>query len=162
MNRFTSPWSTEDVALLIRLVDEGFSASMISACLGHRYSRNAVIGKATRLGKSLKGIRVKEVSALRLAHGLPSEAKRFKEPPAPKEAPAPIGELNVMPLFDGHHESGCCYVTGEVTKLLPCGHKTARNKRGKMTPYCEFHQGVVYQRNNATQSNNTGPIQVSV
>src|SRR4051812_9659554 len=43
-------WTDERVELLIRLWDEGLSASRIAAELGGSITRNAVIGKVHRLG----------------------------------------------------------------------------------------------------------------
>ena len=45
-------WTEERVALLARLWQEGFSARQIAERLGEEVTRNAVIGKANRLGLS--------------------------------------------------------------------------------------------------------------
>ena len=43
-------WIDERVEILRRMWADGFSASLIAAELGYGISRNAVIGKAMRLG----------------------------------------------------------------------------------------------------------------
>jgi GcrA cell cycle regulator len=48
-------WTAEAIEDLIRLALEGRSASFIAAALGAASSRNAVIGKANRMGVKLNG-----------------------------------------------------------------------------------------------------------
>lgn len=43
-----TPWTKDEITLVIRLWDEGLSASEIGARLDPRRSRNAVIGKVHR------------------------------------------------------------------------------------------------------------------
>jgi hypothetical protein len=57
-------WSKrEQVERLGELIDKGLSASQAAEAMGHRYTRNAVLGKAFRLGWSFGTPRTPEQKA---------------------------------------------------------------------------------------------------
>lgn len=75
-----SPWTHERVARLRRLWREGRSASEIALALGAGLSRNAVIGKACRIGLSRRRAS---------APGAVKPARRTERPPGPVRPPKP-------------------------------------------------------------------------
>ena len=75
-------WTEERIALLTKYWQEGRSASQIAEALGEGLTRNAVIGKAHRLGLSSRPSPVKAAGA-----EPPADAPR-KAAKAPAEAPA--------------------------------------------------------------------------
>lgn len=92
-------WTDERIQLLTQYWDEGRSASQIAELLGEGLTRNAVIGKAHRLGLSSRP------SPLKLAEGKPAADGEAKAPRAPRAraarpaldadtapADAPLGE----------------------------------------------------------------------
>lgn len=97
-------WTEERIALLTKYWQQGHSASQIAEALGEGLTRNAVIGKAHRLGLAsrpspLKGAEAKseerEVRPKKrpAATGMPAAAEATADPsadrPAPAEVPAP-------------------------------------------------------------------------
>jgi GcrA cell cycle regulator len=74
-------WTDERIALLKQYWEEGRSASQIAEVLGEGLSRNAVIGKAHRLGLAARP------SPLKTGEGRPAEAKpKAEAKPAPRPA----------------------------------------------------------------------------
>lgn len=71
-----SDWSAKRVEQLTTLVERGQSAGQIADAIG--ISRNAVIGKAQRLGLKLHGA---------ASGGRPSGIAKLPKPPKPKRAP---------------------------------------------------------------------------
>ncbi len=70
-------WTDEAVKTLRRLAGEGLSATVIAEALGAE-SRNAVIGKANRIGVKLGGGRAS-------VSGAPRAARRgWRNPPPPR------------------------------------------------------------------------------
>lgn len=91
-------WTDERIAALKQYWEEGRSASQIAEVLGEGLSRNAVIGKAHRLGLASRP------SPLKTGEGKSGEAKAAKpaakaEPKAaaPRAAPAPRAEAPAAP-----------------------------------------------------------------
>ncbi len=76
-------WTDERIAALKQYWEEGRSASQIAEVLGEGLSRNAVIGKAHRLGLASRP------SPLKTADSKPSEPKAPKAPKAEPKAAAP-------------------------------------------------------------------------
>lgn len=83
-------WNDERVGYLKARWADGYSASVIAKELGD-VTRNAVIGKAHRLGLQLRGRAQKGTSRARAA-------PRYRQPPKP--VPAPILENTVADLDD--------------------------------------------------------------
>jgi len=134
MSAWTTPqsWTDKRVAELKQLWDEGLSSSQIARVLGG-VTRNAVIGKATRLGLS---------TAARRGPPRLSLPKVYVEPPPPPEAPQPLV------LENGQHVTTmtlthrmCHFPCGDP--CLPdfhyCGAPRARGR------YCDFHAHRAYQ-----------------
>ncbi|PZU51391.1 MAG: GcrA cell cycle regulator [Sphingomonas sp.] len=87
-------WTDERIALLKQYWEEGRSASQIAEILGEGLSRNAVIGKAHRLGLAsrpspLKTGDAKAEAKPAKAEARPTEAKPAAPKPAPRPAPQP-------------------------------------------------------------------------
>jgi GcrA cell cycle regulator len=131
-----NPWTAKRVAELRRLMTDGLSFSRIAARL--KISRNAVIGKARRLGvaqpakSSRQGssIAVREVCQARHSRPLrrPTDLPRRPIPPA---VAADALNLRIDQLERDH----CRYITNEdLREATYCGHRTAEG-----TSWCAFH-----------------------
>jgi GcrA cell cycle regulator len=104
-------WTDERIALLKQYWEEGRSASQIADVLGEGLSRNAVIGKAHRLGlasrpsplKTGEGRPATEAKPAPRAEARPAPrpAPRVQPDPAPQPAPAapvqPVAEVAQVP-----------------------------------------------------------------
>ncbi|MCG2841800.1 GcrA family cell cycle regulator, partial [Sandaracinobacter sp. RS1-74] len=76
-------WTDERIAALKQYWEEGRSASQIAEILGEGLSRNAVIGKAHRLGLASRP------SPLKTGEGKSAEPKAARAKAEPRSAPAP-------------------------------------------------------------------------
>lgn len=133
-------WPEERTERLRVLWDEGLSCSKIARILGEGLTRNAVIGKAGRIG--LPGRNAGD--ALRAFNKREKVSKpkplSLPKPPAPPRStthdPEPIGPWCDIP------ENGCCrYIHGELGQAWRCcGYPTARRD----FPWCSFHVKIVY------------------
>jgi GcrA cell cycle regulator len=153
-------WSEDRVQLLMKLWNDGRSASQIASELGG-VTRNAVIGKVHRLGLSGRAKTPSSVAP---------RAKKPKAPVAPRtSAPVsrgntalkpqyapvaqPIAEAAVEPLENvvpiGERctllelkESSCRWPIGDPGKsdFLFCGGKSDAG-----VPYCAYHCRIAYQ-----------------
>ena len=101
-------WTDERVELLKKLWSDGLSASQIAAELGG-ITRNAVIGKAHRLGLQSRPSPVKSNDAAKTAAPAPKPAApepapavAAPPPPAPKPTPVPPPEPKPEPVAAGH------------------------------------------------------------
>lgn len=85
-------WTEERIALLKRYWDEGLSASQIAEVMGEGLSRNAVIGKAHRLGLASRPspLKTSEQREQRQAEQRQGEAKAA--PPKAETAAVPTAE----------------------------------------------------------------------
>jgi GcrA cell cycle regulator len=83
-------WTDERIEILRNLWDRGMSASQISEQLGGNITRNAVIGKAHRLGLKSRPSPVKADSARRA----PPQAAAPKAAPPPVVVSAPIAPVH--------------------------------------------------------------------
>lgn len=120
-------WTEERVAKLKALWSEGRSASQIAAILGD-ITRNAVIGKAHRLG--LKG--------------RPSPIRKEKTPspkPARRAAAVPIPRATRVSDRQCHWPIGHPREPG----FHFCGAPAVADK-----PYCEEHCAVAYRRSDSS------------
>ncbi|MEX6724444.1 GcrA family cell cycle regulator [Parapedomonas caeni] len=121
-------WSDERIELLQRLWEKGLSASQIAEELGEGVTRNAVIGKAHRLGLKARPSPVK------------AEAPKKAAPPAPKK-PKPVVKPERVTLLE---------LSDKVCKW-PHGHPGEEDFHfcGKPVqpgfPYCPEHCAVAYQ-----------------
>ncbi len=138
MRRGDSDWSEERIETLKKLWAEGYSCSEIAKIMGG-ITRNAAIGKVTRLGLVMRG-------------GMPGQKKRApthpelqalqakpKAPPMRKVTtePVPCG-----PVRDFPPAGYCRHIKDEVGGKSPwrcCGEKTS----GILNPWCDFHLVVV-------------------
>ena len=129
-------WTDERIAQLKKCWDKGLSASQIATELGEGVTRNAVIGKAHRLGLKSRPSPVK------------TDAKKAKAPAAKKAAPKPkaaaktdsskVKHITLLELNErickwpiGHPGEEDFHFCGESSEA---GH-----------PYCAKHCGEAYQ-----------------
>lgn len=121
-------WTDERIELLRKLWEKGLSASQIAEELAGGVTRNAVIGKAHRLGLKSRPSPVK------------TEAAPKKAAAAPKK-PKPVVQSQKVSLLD---------LTERVCKW-PIGHPGDEDFHfcGKPSqqgfPYCSEHCAVAYQ-----------------
>ena len=153
-------WTHEAVESLKRLAREGLSASVIAATLGAE-SRNAVIGKASRIGIRLGGGRASG-SALPGAPARrarpaalpiqPAYGDEASLPPCePETRPrwpvrdAEVGEMRRLRLED-ILESACRWPLGDPRSgdFCYCGLATVEGRS-----YCDGHCRVAYRAPNA-------------
>lgn len=131
-------WTPERRARLVKLRDEGLSASQIAAELGG-VTRNAVIGTVRRLGLVKQDTQPKTVQKPRI------RSTPFKPlPPSPLQDTSPIAtdqQSSGVPiaLFDlqSHH---CRWPIGESPNIMFCG---GAKLDGYV--YCEHHCSVAYE-----------------
>lgn len=77
-----SRWSVEDSEKLRKLWESGLSCSQIAREIGNGFTRNAIIGRAQRMGLGTKA------GAIRQEPAKPQKAKQIT-PPKPRAAPQP-------------------------------------------------------------------------
>lgn len=129
-------WTEDRVEKLRELWDKGLSASQIAKELAEGVTRNAVIGKAHRMGLASRPSPVKSDPAKRAAAAAKKKAAPKKEP-AKVVAPA-TGKVSILDLT----ESMCKW---------PIGHPGEANFHfcGKPSqpsfPYCANHCVEAYQ-----------------
>jgi GcrA cell cycle regulator len=111
-------WTEERIALLQKLWLQGQTASQIAEQLGGGVTRNAVIGKAHRLGLSGRPTPVKAPIA------------KAPEEPRRRVAPGPSGRACMWPVGDP-----------KSPEFHFCGAPTEPNR-----PYCASHCTVAYHR----------------
>jgi len=128
-------WTPERIEKLQKLWEQGLSASQIADDLGEGVSRNAVIGKAHRLGLKVRPSPVKTEAAPKKAPAAPTAAPTPRKPKAP---PAKSARVTLLDLND------------RVCKW-PHGHPSDDDFHfcGKPVqpgfPYCGEHCAVAYQ-----------------
>ena len=126
-------WTDERIALMRELYAQGLSFSFIAAMIGG-VSRNAVIGKAHRLGIKGRG-----QPRLQMPRSIPNNTGRRyrKKPPVelpPEVLTDPVDFFNLCP----HH---CRWpVSGEGLAMLYCGAQ----KHGQFS-YCLGHCRMAWQ-----------------
>jgi GcrA cell cycle regulator len=155
-------WTEATIQTLRQLALEGKSASLIAAALGAA-SRNAVIGKANRLGIRLTGnANCSAPRAPRAGAGRPRRPaiartdsplwKRAVVPAVPRErkptwlfADAEVGEMLRVGLED-IQEGACRWPLGDPTSedFVYCGIQTAKGRS-----YCAGHCRMAYKPPNA-------------
>lgn len=159
-------WTASQTEMLTTMVAEGTSATAISKAveeIGPKHSRNAVIGKAYRLGLifPVTAQRNREQAArdrsleLRRQHYLEREAKKLKPPPIVEEP------LNISLLELDLH--GCKWPSGEKEAFRFCGRKRLqRMVNGAVVegPYCERHHARAYAPRNGGIRHASEPIRL--
>lgn len=146
------PWPSDHDALLTKLYGEGQSFSQVATALnemfGTAYSRNAAIGRASRLG--IAGGRRKETKSLDRVERSPAVApKPAAAAPVPKSAPAPV-EVEPPPgrrllsLFELTDRT-CKFPIGDPRDagFGFCGSRVTLTD--PPVPYCRFHCRIAYQ-----------------
>lgn len=123
-------WTDERVTVLRQLWGNGKSASEIAALLGDNITRNAVIGKAHRLGLSNSGTPVR------------------KKPTAPPLASAGATILNLTDRM-------CKWPIGDPRE--PGFHFCGRPCQPGL-PYCSEHAAIAYQPANPKRRDGTTGI----
>lgn len=150
-------WTDKRIELLKTLWAEGLSGSQIAEKLGD-VTRNAVIGKAHRIGLSKRGEPKDKAAAPRIRRGKRRSAPRVAKPetiaaiaedtPAgppvndasidpPPGDPGPVKRLSILEL----NETTCKWPIGDPG--LPGFHFCGR-RSGEGVPYCERHCRIAY------------------
>jgi len=154
-------WTEERIALLTKLWSEGLSASQIAAELGGGMSRNAVLGKAHRLGlvrhetkgpstpRPPKPPRPLDASASAeplVRQAPPSVPVVVSEPPAAQPAGTPPEQKVTAPLSKKVtimelRETMCRFPLGDPTtpEFRFCGAQASTG-----LPYCTHHAQIAY------------------
>ncbi len=144
----TSLWSAADTETLRRLWDEGHSARVIGSKVG--YSRNAVIGKAHRLGlakhlTTMPGERKKPKAkpynpgAFRKSRAKPPELRVARvKPVRPQEVPPPAARMvSLMEL----RPNDCKWPIGDPAQE---GFGFCGARQFASFPYCQHHVALAY------------------
>lgn len=166
-------WTDERIALLTKLWTEGLTASQIASALGDATTRNAVIGKAHRLGLSgrpspVRSPRPARVTALRPSKPRPlnsseriphttksNEPVRVRSAEPQMRPVVPITEIQLGPSVT------LLKVTDKMCKW-PIGHPGDEGFRfcgGSSrdgSPYCEGHAQMAYQPMQAKRDRRAG------
>jgi len=132
----TMGWTDDRVELLKNLWKKGLSASQIAEELGGDVTRNAVIGKAHRLGLSSRPSPVKKPAE----EAAEPAAKPVKK--APKvEKPAPKAEPEIVTILT-LTDRMCKWPLGHPgdADFRFCGRKSTPGQ-----PYCAHHARIAYQ-----------------
>lgn len=139
-------WTDERVEMLKKLWADGLSASQIAFELGD-ISRNAVIGKVTRLGltgrkKISTSTKVTERKSVKITNLDTINQKRagtLKSAPLPKEQPILLPPLK-LELFE-LTEHTCRWPIGDPAQedFHFCGHQCPIE-----IPYCTAHMRIAY------------------
>lgn len=133
-------WTDERVDLLKKLWKKGLSASQIAEELGD-VTRNAVIGKAHRLGLSSRPSPLKKAS---------EAAPKKKVKPAPKKKPA-AAVAPPKPVEKEEPEAITILTLTERMCKWPLGHpgeedfRFCGRKSAPGQPYCAYHAAMAYQ-----------------
>ncbi len=148
-------WTDEEDALLRRLRAEGVSSSKIAVQIGK--SRNAVIGRASRMGlPSVNESHRPDPNRPRRPQGRPQTrptgvhlpghnrvrakaARPRPQPVAAADAPAPSG-VGLIALTSGD----CHWPYGDGPFTF-CGHRVDLSGR---QPYCGYHRAASYRPRN--------------
>jgi len=159
--RSPSPWTDDRIEKLKQLWADGFTCSQIAAKLDYSFSRNAVIGKVTRLGLSGRAVAERKpkqprnrLSAVPAQHShknfirLHAMANNV-DPGLPFQpdtaADVPIEQRKTLMQLENNH---CRFVYGDVGKsgFFFCGKPEANFICD--VPYCQKHM----QRTTGTKS----------
>lgn len=148
----TSNWTDERVEAVKRLWKDGVSASEIARRVGGM-TRNAVIGKVTRLGLPGRRVTVRKlydrfnVDDSRVERRTyapprvqPKVARNWRSEPLPATQAADIARVSFLDL-ENHH---CRFIPGDPRQIKPhepqfCGCEVVRG-----LPYCSTHAHRVF------------------
>lgn len=152
-------WTDDRISLLKRMWKEGKSAADIAKALGKGVTRNAVIGKAHRMGLSGRPSPIKKPETKKAAAAPKKEAKAApakKAAPAAKSAPAgPVREAEEIKRVEKEAippgggvalidltERMCKWPIGDPREadFTFCGRPIRQG-----TPYCPEHAATAYQ-----------------
>ena len=156
-------WTDERIALLKKMWKEGKSAAEIAKTLGKGVTRNAVIGKAHRMGLSGRPSPIKKPVPVKKEGAAAAAPRKETKEVAKKAAPAPSGKTNpgfvkeaeelkkiekeVVPLGGGVsllelNERMCKWPIGDPREadFTFCGRGIRVG-----TPYCHDHAAMAYQ-----------------
>ena len=136
MSRYSEFWTDARVADMRRWLAEGWSSRQIAEKIGCGCSRNAVIGKANRLGLA-KPTQSSRTRAARSSAKATVSPKRLKPGPA---GPVEVIGLNVLEL-NGRTCKWPLWAHDGTGERVFCG---ARAELGKV--YCEAHHERAYTR----------------
>lgn len=122
-------WTDDDVEALKRLWGAGLSASKIAAALDGKFSRNAIIGKAHRMGLPRREAkRAYPKPKPKPKKPRPTRRKIYTAPPS--DEPVPLG-----PVREIVGDRQCHWIHGEPSgDFRYCGHPVGE------TAYCPYHQ----------------------
>jgi len=159
-----SEWTTERVKQLRELWDDGLSASLIAARIG-AVSRNAVLGKAFRLGLCGRKVTVRAPRPVRLRAAEPRKVRRVInqgnridiinviEGQMPQELPTeniPIEQRKSLLDLTNHT---CRWPYGHPdSEFFFCGAPEANFAAGR--PYCRFHAVISRRKSRDSNSKN--------
>lgn len=161
-------WTDERIALLKKMWKEGKSAAEIAKTLGKGVTRNAVIGKAHRMGLSGRPSPIKKQAAPKKEKE--AAPKKSAAKPARKPDPAPAGartapparetgearkpEKEIAPLNGGVSlleltERMCKWPIGDPREpdFIFCGRGIRQG-----TPYCPDHAAMAYQSSSRSRN----------
>ena len=143
-----SPWTEQRVAMLRKLAGTSNSCNEIAALLGGGLTRNAVIGKMSRLGLSTGNTKggvprtrssgAKTSARTVIERSLTARARQFafrSAPDAGMATPLAIGILDLEP----HHCRWVLDTRAPTGLALYCGHTTYPGR-----PYCLAHCCLAY------------------
>ena len=143
-------WTDERMEQLKKLVTEKQSATQIAAAFGNIFTRNAIIGKAGRLGLQLMGkhpfhkpglsaFAPRRKPAFAVAPW--SDNAALKTPPALPPPPPEVPSSKRCRLVDLKFEQ-CRFPYGDVAPFEFCGERTYADGAS----WCAEHSRIVYQR----------------
>ncbi len=166
-------WTDERIALLTKLWTDGLTASQIAAALGEATTRNAVIGKAHRLGLSGRPSPVRLPRPARTAALRPSKPRPLSSPeriPLMAKSNEPIRARPVEPQIRSIIPMAEIPLGPSVTLLKvtdkmckwPIGHpgddgfRFCGSSSRDGSPYCEGHAQMAYQPMPSKRDRRTG------
>lgn len=149
-----NPWNDKAIAKLKELwPNPSVSCAAIAEEIG--ITRNAVIGKARRLGLGSKQSDAPQANKNKRLHHLPPKPRQYKPKPARnfggvwngypnQQEPEPfVPRAVVLPSLDlpieDWRDDRCKYIAGDDG--LACGHPVKADK-----PYCPAHCAIVYYK----------------
>lgn len=126
-------WTDERIALLKQYWEEGRSASQIAEVLGEGLSRNAVIGKAHRLGLASRPSPLKSGDSKGEPRAEAAEPRPARPAPAPKPAPQAAAPAAPAPQPAPPPVAQAAPVAQAPQPVAPAPRPVARAKGAKVT-----------------------------
>lgn len=146
-------WTDERVAQLKTLHAQGFSFTIIAGQIGG-ITRNAAIGKATRMGLSRQANRVSPASrAKRIVERKRRVVAKMLAPQPEMVLPPSVPVLNIASMCQMHDltDSSCRWPLWQddtpPSGRFYCGDPTAAFSGGR--PYCPYHADIAYDGSRA-------------